>query len=416
MREKDDKTHSLDKEIKRNIDFLKKVLKTYKKTTLDINQFIAGCENDTKVGTNQDVLRDACPRTDNIKTKDGLMNNDAAKDKKHQINTNQDILRDACLRTANIKTKDGLMNHNAAKEILFAWCLIYCEGVLRRKSRDDYLKDKAFLASHDAVMDAFKYLRDDINLHFQNNPNDRFKGTKGKGIRAYLGTVMENAYKKQRAGKYTRVRVDETDKKDFKEKVPPKLIDLVEISESEAEYVIKKDKLDVIYLNEYKHIEKFQSRLEPRYKTIIIREEIIHKTSSGIKKRYKYFRPEWQSRTKAMELTNRDNEIYTDAEVNEYVINSTYENAKRFMAKDILDSVIEYMSSHKLLSDLELEFLDRIANNNEKQGEIKKDWINRGIKIKGNTIGNFKTSLLDKIRKELCSNTLWQDLLSDFEA
>lgn len=379
----DDKTHSLDKEIKRNIDFLEQVLTTYKKTTLDINKFITGCQINKEIGTNKDILRDAC------------------------------------LRTANIKTEDGLMNHNAAKEILFAWCLIYCEGVLRWKLRwetDDSLKDKALLASHDAVMDAFKYLRDDINLHFQNNPNDRFKGAKGKGIRAYLGTVVENAYKKQRAGKYTWVRVDETDKKDFKEKVPPKLIDLVEISESEAEYVIKKDKLDVISLNEYKHIEKFQSRLEPRYKTIIIREEIIHKTSSGIKKRYKYFRPERQSRTKAIELTNHDNEIYTDPKVIEYVTNSTYENAKLFMAKDILDSVIEYMASHKLLSDLELEFLDRIVNNNEKQGEIEKDWINRGIKIKGNTIGNFKTSLLDKIRKELCSNTLWQDLLSDFKA
>ena len=86
------------------------------------------------------------------------------------------------------------------------------------------------------------------------------------------------------------------------------------------------------------------------------------------------------------------------------------------MAKDIIDSVIEYMSSQKLLSDLELEFLDRIVNNDEKQGEIEKDWINRGIKIKGNTIGNFKTSLLDKIRKELCSNTLWQDLISDFKS
>ena len=385
MREEDDKKHFLDNEIKRNIDFLEEVLKTYKKTTLHIKQFIAGRK---------------------INTKDG---------------TNQDILRDACLHTADIKEKDDLMNHDAAKEILFAWCLIYCEGVLKWKLRgktDDDLEDKALLASHDAVMNAFKSLRDEINLHFQNNPYDRFKGTKGKGngIRAYLSTVMENAYKKQKAGKYTWVRVDETDKKDFKEKVPPKLIDLVEISESEAEFVIEKDKLDVISLNEYKHIKKAQSRLKARYKTIIIREEIIHKTSSGIKKRYKYFRPERQSRTKAMELTNRDNEIYTDAEVNEYVINTTYENAKRFMAKDIIDSVIEYMSSQKLLSDLELEFLDRIVNNDEKQGEIEKDWINRGIKIKGNTIGNFKTSLLDKIRKELCSNTLWQDLISDFKS
>lgn len=396
MRGEDDKKHPLDKEIKRNIDFLEKVLTTYKKNTLDIKQFMDGCEINTEAGTK---FIAGCE----INTKAG---------------TNQDILRDACLRTANIKEKDDLMNHDAAKEILFAWCLIYCEGVLKWKWRwvtDDYLKDKILLASHDAVMDAFKYLRDDINLHFQNNPNDRFKGTKGKGIRAYLSTVMENAYKKQKAGKYTRVRVDEKDK-DFEEKVPPKLIDLVEISESEAEFVIEKDKLDVISLNEYKHIKKAQSRLKARYKTIIIREEIIHKTSSGIKKRYKYFRPEWQSRTKAMELTNRDNEIYTDAEVTEFVINTTYENAKLFMAKDILDSVIEYMSSQKLLSDLELEFLDRIVNNDEKQGEIEKDWINRGIKIKGNTIGNFKTILLNKIQKELCNNSLWKDLVSDFKS
>ena len=385
MRGEDDKKHPLDKEIERNIDFLEKVLKTYKKNTLDIKQFIAGRK---------------------INTKDG---------------TNQDILRDACLHTADIKEKDDLMNHDAAKEILFAWCLIYCEGVLRWKLRwetDDDLENKALLASHDAVMNAFKSLRDEINLHFQNNPNDRFKGTKGKGngIRAYLSTVMENAYKKHKAGMYTRARVDESETKDFEVKVPPKLIDLVEISESEAEFAIEKDKLDVISLNEYKHIKKAQSRLKARYKTIIIREEIIQKTSSGIKKRYKYFRPEWQSRTKAMELTNRDNEIYTDAEVTEFVINTTYENAKRFMAIGIFDSVIEYMSSQKLLSDLELEFLDRIANNNEKQGEIGKDWINRGIKIKGNTIGNFKTILLNKIQKELCSNTLWKDLISDFFA
>ena len=377
MCEDNDKRHSLDKEIKRNINFLETVLNEYKKINLKVGEFITGQQINTKAGTNQDILRDAF------------------------------------LQTAKIKDKDVMRDHEAAKEILFSWCLIYCEGVLKTKCFwDDSLKDKALLASHDAVMDAFKALRNGINEHFQNNPKEKYRDSKGKGgIRAYLGTVMENAYKKQKAGIYT--AVCESDKKDFERRVSPKAIGLVEISESEADYLIKKENIEVISPNEYKRIAKTQSSLNAKYKTIIVKEEIICKTSSGTKTQYRYFRPEWQSRTTAMELENSDKEIYAIEEVNQYVIKATCENAKLFMAKDILNSIIEYMSSKKLLSDLELEFLDRYANDGEKPVEIEKDWINRGVKIKGNTIGNFKNNLITKIQKELCKDQLWNDLISD---
>ena len=367
-----DGKHYLDHEITQNINFLRYILDAY----VDIREFKLSFE---------DIIRD-----------------------NKTLETNQNILRDACLLTKDIKEKKELKAHDLAKEALFLWCLVYCEGVLSKKyGWSNYNKDMIQLATHDAVMNSFKALRDGINAHFENNPDKRFRGTNGRGIRAYLSRVMENAYIAQQAGQYTRVRVDENDTRDFEKKTPAKIAVTVEISEDEAYSLIDRYGAEVISKAQFADMGK--TELAGAYRRLVVKEEIFNKFSSGAR----YFKIEMQSQTKPLELKNENDEIYTDPEVTEYIINSTVQNAGNIMASEILDSVIDYMAQKGLLSDLELEFLNRVLENNEKDRIIQADWEMRGINY-GSTIGNFKRSLIGKITKELGKNPEWQELAEDY--
>ena len=277
--------------------------------------------------------------------------------------TDQTLLQDAAMLTKDLSGR-ARIDHERAKGALLLWCMVYCEKILlNRYSQTDESKEAIFSGVTLGVWECFKSLRDEINKHFasqkgqENVSRFRCDGT----VRAFM---LRCAL--QRVGKEFEKRERELlpIKPEEAEKYRRQGICVIETAEGN------------FYIHRCTSLTPGNPDSGKEFDNPEVIKKLLDEIEDGIR------------------------------EINE----GGEQLLERQRFCEDFDQLLKSMYQKAILSDLEMEFIERVYLDGEKQSDVAKDWQNRGEEPLKGTIYTFADAIRDKIKNEIESNEEWHSL------
>lgn len=281
----------------------------------------------------------------------------------HVQDTNQTLLRDAAMLTRELSGKERVTHENA-KAALLLWCTIYCDRVLlKRYSKSSESKESILYGVKLGVTECFESLRDQINEHFATREGR-------EEVARFLRTGTVRAF-------MLRCATQRVSKEFLKRQKDLLRIEPDEVKKYQAQGICV---IETKEGNFYIHKHTSLTPANPDGKEEFLNPEVVKQLLDDI----------------------------------ESGIGEIDEGGMRMMDDHYIcedfDKLLKSMVQRRLLSELELELMDRIYFEEETYAAVERDWKARNEEGFTGTIGNFARKVKNKIINEIKSNPEWCSL------